>query len=47
MNPQGYIEGTRQEYIDFIEGNYDYMSIEATGAQLLEVLEDEETEQEE
>lgn len=47
MNPQGYIEDTRQEYIDFIEGNYDYMSIEATGAQLLEVLEDEETEQEE
>ena len=47
MNPQGYIEETRQEYIDFIDGNYDYMSIEATGAQLLEVLEDEEAEQEE
>ena len=46
-NPQGYIERTRQEYIDFIDSNYDYMSFEATGAQLLEVLENEETEQEE
>ncbi|WP_455134773.1 hypothetical protein [Schaalia cardiffensis] len=47
MNPQGYIEETTREYIYFIEGNYDYMSIEATGAQLLEVLDDEETGQEE
>lgn len=47
MNPQGYIDETRQEYIDIIEGNYDYMSIEATGAEMLEVLKNEETKQKE
>lgn len=41
-NPQGYIDEIKQEYTDFINGKYDYVAIETSGAQLLEVLENEE-----
>ena len=38
-SPEDYLNGTRLQYLDLINENYDMVSIEVTGRQMLEVLE--------
>lgn len=37
-SPREYLDGTRLQYLDFTKENYDMVSIEVTGQQMLEVL---------
>lgn len=44
-NPTGFIEEAKKRYIDCLNQKFDFFSIEVTGQQLLEAMEDEKTEQ--